>query len=660
MPSCAALPVATPRPVRRAARIPSIALRPRVQRPHPRPRRAPPRALSAAVRHLPAVRSRAGLFVAAAAVLLAATLFALIYSASMSFGMERLEEAAKRRLDLGAVALENSFSRFDYLPTLLETTPEVQAVLQSPTDPRLRHAANLALMRINAIAGSDIVFVLEPGGLSLASSDWNTPESTAGHWYDYRPYMTQALETGRGRFFGIGSTTRRLGYFLSYALARDDRVIGVVAVKANLDSAERTWASQPGDMFLTDERGVVLMSTRDEWELRALQPLDDAQRAQVAAQRPYSPQVPVLAWSQGRIGDGQTHRVTMADGEYLVTARWLPHLSWSLHTVDALAPLQSSARTRGLTGALLIAVGWLAAVAAWQSRHSAMQKLAAQAALERAYASLEQRVDERTQELRGANESLAAEVETRKAVEQNLRQTQAELVHAARMAVLGRVSAGLAHELNQPLAALRTLSDNAVLLMDKQRLPETRGNLERISQIVGRLGEITRRLKTFAHRPGDRAVPTPLQAAVSNACALLSERMRREGVSFDVRIEPDSLAAQAEPAQLEQVLVNLLVNALDAMAASATRRLSLRAWLDGERVRIAVSDTGAGIDPSILPRLFEPFETTKPRGAGLGMGLNISRRIVRDFGGDIVASNHPGGGATFEIALPAATETVTA
>ncbi len=137
-----------------------------------------------------------------------------------------------------------------------------------------------------------------------------------------------------------------------------------------------------------------------------------------------------------------------------------------------------------------------------------MQKLAAQAALERAYASLEQRVDERTQELRGANESLAAEVETRKAVEQNLRQTQAELVHAARMAVLGRVSAGLAHELNQPLAALRTLSDNAVLLMDKQRLPETRGNLERISQIVGRLGEITRRLKTFAHRPGDRAVPT--------------------------------------------------------------------------------------------------------------------------------------------------------
>ncbi len=227
------------------------------------------------------------------------------------------------------------------------------------------------------------------------------------------------------------------------------------------------------------------------------------------------------------------------------------------------------------------------------------------------------------------------------------------------MAVLGRVSAGLAHEINQPLAALRTLSDNAVLLLDKQRVQDTRGNLERISQIVGRLGEITRRLKTFAHRPGDRAVPTALQGTVSNAFALVSERMRRDGVGFDVRIEPESLSAQAEPALLEQVLVNLVVNALDAMATAPLRRLSLTAVLDGERVRVTVTDTGSGIDPAILPRLFEPFETTKPRGAGLGMGLNISRRIVRDFGGDIVARNNPGGGATFEIVLPAAMEPVT-
>jgi two-component system C4-dicarboxylate transport sensor histidine kinase DctB len=641
-----------------AARTALLATAPETLSPRrfkPQHLRAP---LAAATRHLPAPRSRAGLLVGAAALLLAAALFALIYTASMSIAIERLEEEAGRRLDLGVVALDSGFSRFDYLPTLLETTPEVQAVLRSPADPRLRHAANLALARLNAIAGSDIIFVLEPGGLALSSSDWNTPETTAGHWYDFRPYMTQALELGRGRFFGIGNTTRRLGYFLSYALARDDRVIGVVTVKANLDRAERTWANQPGEMFMTDEHGVVLMSTREEWKLHALQPLDAAQRAQVAAQRPYALDLPLLGWAPGRMADGGKQRVRMADGEHLVMARVLPHTGWHLHTVDALAPLQASARNRGLIGALLIAVGWLGVVAAWQSRHSAMQKLAAQAALERAYASLEQRVDERTQELRDANASLEAEIDARKSIEQNLRQTQSELVHAARMAVLGRVSAGLAHEINQPLAALRTLSDNAVLLLDKQRVQDTRGNLERMSQIVGRLGEITRRLKTFAHRPGDRSVPTPLQAAVSNALALVSERMRRDGVGFDVRIEPESLTAMAEPAQLEQVLVNLVVNALDAMSTSATRRLSLRAWLDGSRVRVCVSDTGTGIDPAILSRLFEPFETTKPRGAGLGMGLNISRRIVRDFGGDIVARNNPGGGASFEIELPAATETV--
>ena len=163
---------------------------------------------------------------------------------------------------------------------------------------------------------------------------------------------------------------------------------------------------------------------------------------------------------------------------------------------------------------------------------------------------------ERTRQLSEANASLAAEVETRRAVEQSLKDTQAELVHAAKMAVLGQISAGLAHELNQPLAALRTLSDNAVVLMDKQRLDETRGNLQRISHLVGRLGELTRRLKTFAHKPGDRPVPTPLAPAVGNAQGLLAERLRRLGVSVEVAIDPPSLTVLADPAQVEQVPVS--------------------------------------------------------------------------------------------------------
>ena len=206
--------------------------------------------------------------------------------------------------------------------------------------------------------------------------------------------------------------------------------------------------------------------------------------------------------------------------------------------------------------------------------------------------------------------------------------------------MLGQISAGLAHELNQPLAALRTLSDNAVVLMDKQRLDETRGNLQRISHLVGRLGELTRRLKTFAHKPGDRPVPTPLALAVGNAQALLAERLRRLGVNVEVAIDPPDLAVLADPAQVEQVLVNLMVNALDAMAAvdpaTAPRRLRVVAGLhrtaQGNRAQLLVQDNGPGIAPAMRLHLFEPFATTKPAGAGLGLGLMISRRIVRSFG----------------------------
>ena len=164
---------------------------------------------------------------------------------------------------------------------------------------------------------------------------------------------------------------------------------------------------------------------------------------------------------------------------------------------------------------------------------------------------------------------------------------------------------------------------------------------------MGRLGELTRRLKTFAHKPGDRPVPTPLAPAVGNAQGLLAERLRRLGVSVEVAIDPPSLTVLADPAQVEQVLVNLMVNALDAMAASPERLLRVQARADAGRVKICVSDSGPGIPPQILPHLFEPFATSKPPGAGLGLGLMISRRIVRSFGGEL-AVDHPGsGGACF-------------
>lgn len=431
----------------------------------------------------------------------------------------------------------------------------------------------------------------------------------------------------------------------------------MATVKVNLVAAEQAWATLPGEVLVADERGVVLLSSSPAWKFHALHPLSPQARAEVLAEKPYDADPPLLPWAVGLDKVRNGGHVRLGEVEHLVTTRAIPAQHWQMLALDSLTPAHARARNQALMAGLAAAVACLMAMAAWQSRHAAMQKLATQAALQAAHDTLETRVAERTRQLSDANASLAAEVETRKAVEQSLHDTQAELVHAAKMAVLGQVSAGLAHELNQPLAALRTLSDNAVVLMDKQRLDETRGNLQRISHLVGRLGELTRRLKTFAHKPGDQPVPTALAAAVANAQGLLAERLRRLGVQVEVQIEPANLAVMADPAQVEQVLVNLMVNALDAMASSPPRQLRqlrLQASAAAGRVSLRVSDSGLGIAPAMLAHLFEPFATSKPPGAGLGLGLMISRRIVRSFGGELTAEHPAAGGACFCIELPAA------
>jgi two-component system C4-dicarboxylate transport sensor histidine kinase DctB len=252
---------------------------------------------------------------------------------------------------------------------------------------------------------------------------------------------------------------------------------------------------------------------------------------------------------------------------------------------------------------------------------------------------------------------LGEEVAIRKTIEADLLATQGELIHAGKMAALGQMSAGMVHELNQPLGALRTLSDNACVLLDQDRLTEVRSNMQRIAHLVDRLGRLTYQLKAFAYKTRQTRVPVVLQQVIANAQFLVSERLRENGVELIVRVHPAELTAWAEEARLEQVLVNLLGNAVDVMAGSPLRRLCVEASVletAADRCAIKVSDTGPGILADILPRLFEPFVTSKPAGTGLGLGLMISAHIVLELGGSLRAENIDGAGACFTIELPLA------
>ena len=199
-----------------------------------------------------------------AAMALMAAAATIGHQVALQTGMSRLREAAEHRLDMLATGLDADLARFDYLPALLEMTPVVPALLEAPSDPQLRDTVSRYLNGVNATAGAEMLYVLDPGGTSLAASDWQQPGTTIGQDLSFRPYVIDAIKLGRGRFYGVGITSGKPGYYLSYALRRGERLRGVMAVKVNIEEAERAWRQLPGDVLLVDERGVVILSTRGE------------------------------------------------------------------------------------------------------------------------------------------------------------------------------------------------------------------------------------------------------------------------------------------------------------------------------------------------------------------------------------------------------------
>lgn len=577
------------------------------------------------------------------------------YHVALRSGLERTREAAGHRLDMVAAGLESDLARFEYLPSLLEMSPAVLALLDAPRDAALRDEVNRYLQGINATAGASNLYVLDTSGLGLAASDWKEAGTPVGADLSFRPYVKEALARGRGRFYGVGITSKRAGYYLSYALNQDGRPRGVAAVKVDLEEAERAWKNLPGEVLLVDQRGVVMLATRQEWKFRPLAPLSANALAEIAVARPYGDAaLQPVDWREPQ-GEGGHPALLSADGvEYLSSMRTLPRTGWRLIALDEAAPARAAARGVAITAALAMAVLLLLATVLWQRQRAIRHRLASRDALQAAHDNLEAKVVERTAEMRSAVSMLAEEVEIRKAIEANLRATQSELVHAGKMAALGQMSAGMVHELNQPLGALRTLSDNACVLLEHDRLGEVRGNLERIAHLVDRLGRLTQQLKVFAHKAAPPTEAVRLQRVIASAQFLVSQRLREGGVEMCVQVQDPGLAALAEEARLEQVLVNLLGNAIDAMEHASERRLQVHAGLSPTAAGccvIRVTDTGPGIRADILARLFEPFVTSKPAGAGLGLGLMISAHIVRELGGSLRACNLEGSGASFTVEL---------
>jgi two-component system C4-dicarboxylate transport sensor histidine kinase DctB len=574
------------------------------------------------------VRGAAGL-----ALVAAASWFG--YAVAFQRGLDHLRSAAQQRLAVESARLDGSLSRFEYLPSLLETSPSVFQLLGDP-NPALQQTVSQYLKSINLLAGADNLYVLAVSGATLAAADFDQPGTPFGENLSYRPYVSEALSRGRGAFFGVGITSARAGYYLSYALKEGGVTRGIATVKVNLDSFERSWREFDRDIILLDERRVAILASRDEWRFRPMAPLSPQMHDEISRSKPYgNHELKPLGWNfVAQFSDGAA-RVTAEDGAaYTISEQPINHDLWKLVLLDDEAPTRQTALIIGATLGLASIVALLVAGLVMQRRREIKQRLANQVALQAANDMLETRVQERTAELRA---------------------TQDELVHAGKLAALGQMSAGIVHELNQPLAALQTAADNAILLVDRGSVGDARGNLTRIGELVRRLGRLTGQLRVFAYKSSSPLDAVSVEHALAESLKILAARVREGGVAVVSDIDAD-LSVVADQTRLEQMFCNIVANALDAVESVEQKSILIRATREegqAARCRIAISNSGPAISADVLQRMFEPFVTTKPAGKGLGLGLMLSNHIARTFGGELRARNLPTG-AEFVVILPLA------
>ncbi|CAM3363380.1 sensor histidine kinase [Thalassospira profundimaris] len=556
----------------------------------------------------------------------------LVVSSTGNLTINELHRTAQARLALYDSSLRAAVDQYRYLPYVVARHHEVIAAITGTGNPR---TADMYLERVKQRSGAAALYVMDKTGMTVAASNWNTPDSFVGEDYGFRPYFSQSITGGEGFFFGIGVTTGRAGLFISNPIRGDDEIIGVAVVKIELDEVESNWQGGGETVFVADEDGVITMTSRGDWKYRTLSELSPEVRGRIVRHQQY-PGKELASLDIGQQLAKGTGIVTINSERFLFDDKHMQDSKWRLYyltSMDYVSNRQAAALFIAVSGAGLI----ILIILFLREREL---KLASQR---------EAREFARIQAL---NIRLEEEIAVRRKTEEELRGTQNELVQAGKLAALGQMSAAIAHEINQPITAIRTFCASAKLMLERGKTEKLDQNINQISALTERMGAITGQLKTFSRKSTGVLEPVDLKVALDNTLQLLSPQLQQEECTLE-RNEPDTpLVIQADLVRIEQICVNIIRNALDAMADSSVKRIRIDLTSTKTDVIMQITDTGPGMNEETLSLLFDPFFTTKDPGQGVGLGLSVTYGIVRDFGGSIKAYNTETAGACFEVRLP--------
>jgi two-component system, NtrC family, C4-dicarboxylate transport sensor histidine kinase DctB len=585
-----------------------------------------------------------------------------------SITVTSVAEEARSTLSIYVANLASELKQYESLPRILATNKGLIRLLLNPEDHVKIDIVNRYLEKINGVAKSSDIFLMNTDGLTIAASNWNLEKPFLGNNFGFRPYFQEALRGRIGRYFALGTTSNKRGYYFAAPVVFGGEIIGAVAVKVSLSDIENTWSHSSGQVIVTDPDGVVFVSSNSLWKFKTLSALSSETLRNIKESLRYGnvELKPLPVVRRREIAENlasvrlevpssrQTNRIAVR--EYLFQSEEMPEAGWTVHILTETDRVNAEVRKVVLLAGFVLAIVALISVYLVQRRINLRERMLlerrAAEALQRAHDDLEQRVKERTADLLATNERLESEMVERQRAEEARRKAQDETIHAGKLAALGQMAAAITHELNQPLAAIRTYADNARTLLDMERQEEVDSNLSLISQLTARMAKITGHLKTFARKSsGHKNAPVSLETVMEHALSLLEGQIEKMDVEVVRDVPAHDVFAMAEIVRLEQVMVNLCRNALDAMKDSSVRQLHLKIRAIDREARVTIGDTGEGIPKAQLRKVFDPFFTTKEIGEGLGLGLSISYAIVEGFGGSIRATNRPGGGAEFNVVL---------
>ncbi|CAD7039314.1 sensor histidine kinase [Pseudorhizobium endolithicum] len=596
--------------------------------------------------------------------LVSAVLFVLLAVAAVVGGgeiaarryMEETAAQARTTLRLAVSALEGHLKRYEALPALIADQTLVEELVQQPHDEQLRAQTNAYLKEINSLLTSSDIYVMTPDGETIAASNYDGPLSFVGENFSYRPYFQDAASGKQSRFYALGTTSLKRGYYFGSPIRVNGDVRGVIVFKVDIDGIERSWTGGESRIFVSDPEGIIFMTGSPEWLYSTIEPLTPERLARTEASRRYADawlrELPVRRGSYAG-HDSMLISQNATEREYLVVSAPMPDAGWTVNVLMDTGTVRAQTQTTMAAIFLFLCLAGLFLAIILQRRARLNERIQLQA---EARNELERRVAERTADLARVNSRIEKEIAERRLTEKRLRQTQADLIQAGKLAGLGQMSAALSHEFNQPLAAAKTYAESAAVLIERGRTEEASDNVRRISALIDRMASISRHLRNFARKPNEKLGPVALDEVVRDTMEIVAARLNAADARIEVELDEHLPQVRAGTVRLQQVLVNIITNAADAVEGLENRVITLSANRNGAKVEVLVRDRGPGVASAIRERIFDPFFTTKGVGRGLGLGLSISYTIVKDFGGNLTVADHPEGGAVFRIELDAASE----